>query len=59
MKSTIQFFNALGMEGTILLMLAVVTIGSLAVNIAGLNHPSGTGVHIGSDVEDAGTNPWQ
>lgn len=59
MKSALQFLKAAGMEGAILIMLAVLAIGSVVVSMTGINTPDGTGTHAGRDVRDNGTNPWQ
>jgi hypothetical protein len=46
-------------ELIVVLMVAVLILGSLVVTVFGLNESDGTGVHAGYGVEDSGTNAWQ
>jgi hypothetical protein len=46
-------------ELIVVLMVAVLILGSLVVTVFGLNESDGTGTHAGYGVEGSGTNAWQ
>lgn len=61
-EQIVQFIRAMGLTGTILLMLGVVLLGQGIVAIVERTHPlryTDVGVHAGTDVTPTGTNAWQ